>query len=95
MTVRIERTTYRWLAAVSAFSAAGTLFLPGVLHGTAAMNGSARGTALVLLVVGVALCTVVLGGFVRRLQPTAAESLRKNAQRDGGQQAGPERRVGR
>jgi hypothetical protein len=41
------------LAIVAAIAAAGTLFLPGVLAGTAAMNGSARGTALVVLVVAV------------------------------------------
>jgi hypothetical protein len=41
------------LAAVSAAGAAATLFVPEVLRGTAVMNGSARGTALVMLVMGV------------------------------------------
>jgi len=43
----------RWmsalLGAVSALAAAGTAFIPDVLSGTAVMNGSARGTALVVL----------------------------------------------
>jgi hypothetical protein len=42
-----------WLAAVTGIGAGLTFFAPGVLHGTAAMNGSARGTALVLLLAGV------------------------------------------
>ena len=41
------------LAAASAAGAAATFFVPGVLRGPAVMNGSARGTALVMLVVGV------------------------------------------
>ena len=41
------------LAVVSAFAAAGTAFIPDVLSGTAVMNGSARGTALVVLLVAV------------------------------------------
>lgn len=40
------------LAAVSAAGAAATFFVPGVLRGPAVMNGSARGTALVMLIVG-------------------------------------------
>ena len=40
------------LVAVATAAAAGTFFVPGVLRGAAVMNGSARGTALVLLVVG-------------------------------------------
>src|SRR5579862_5766085 len=40
------------LAAVSAAGAAATFFVPNVLRGTAVMNGSARGTALVMLVAG-------------------------------------------
>lgn len=41
------------LAVISALAAAGTAFVPDVLSGTAVMNGSARGTALVVLVLGV------------------------------------------
>lgn len=41
------------LAALSAAGAAATFFVPGVLRGPAVMNGSARGTALVMFVVGV------------------------------------------
>ena len=41
------------LAAVSTIAAAVTLFVPEVLRGPAVMNGSARGTALVMLVGGV------------------------------------------
>ena len=37
------------LGIVSALAAAGTLFIPDVLSGPAVMNGSARGTALVVL----------------------------------------------
>jgi hypothetical protein len=40
------------LAALSAAGAAATFFVPGILRGPAVMNGSARGTALVLLVLG-------------------------------------------
>lgn len=43
------------LAAVAATAAASTLFGSGVLRGTAVMNGSARGTALVALFVAVPL----------------------------------------
>jgi hypothetical protein len=43
------------LTAVSATAAAATLFGTGVLRGTAVMNGSARGTALVALFVAVPL----------------------------------------
>lgn len=41
------------LALVTAAAAAGTFFIPGVLRGPAVMNGSARGTALVVLVVAI------------------------------------------
>jgi hypothetical protein len=41
------------LAVVAAVAAASTAFIPGVLRGTAVMNGSARGTALVVLLVAV------------------------------------------
>jgi hypothetical protein len=41
------------LGAVAAIAAAVTFFVPGVLRGTAVMNGSARGTALVVLFVAV------------------------------------------
>lgn len=37
------------LAVVAALAAASTAFIPGVLHGTAVMNGSARGTGYVVL----------------------------------------------
>ena len=43
------------LAAVSTIGAGATYLVPGVLRGPAVMNGSARGTALVLLVAGVPL----------------------------------------
>lgn len=43
------------LALVTATAAAGTFFGPGVLLGSAAMNGSARGTALVVLVLALPL----------------------------------------
>ena len=46
------------LAAVAAAGAAATFFIPGVLHGTAVMNGSARGTALVVLVAAVPVLVV-------------------------------------
>lgn len=46
------------LAAVAAVAAAGTFFVPGVLRGPAVMNGSARGTALVMLVAGLPLLAV-------------------------------------
>ena len=41
------------LAVVAAFAGAGTAFIPDVLSGTAVMNGSAHGTALVVLLVAV------------------------------------------
>jgi len=52
----LARSTY-WLsgalAVVTAAAAAATFFIPGVLRGPAVMNGSARGTALVVLVVAI------------------------------------------
>jgi hypothetical protein len=46
-----------WLSGLLAAAAAAngllTFLVPGVLHGTAVMNGSARGTALVMLLLGV------------------------------------------
>jgi hypothetical protein len=48
------------LAVVSAVATAGTYFVPGVLRGTAVMNGSARGTAVVMLVAGVPLLAVCM-----------------------------------
>lgn len=62
-----------WLAAgTAAFTATAsicTAFVPGVLRGTAVMNGSARGTALVLLFVAVPLlvasAALVSAGGVR------------------------------
>lgn len=41
------------LAVTAAVTGAVTCFVPGLLRGTAVMNGSARGTALVVLLVGV------------------------------------------
>ena len=41
------------LAGVASAAAAGTVLIPGVLRGPAVMNGSARGTALVVLLVAV------------------------------------------
>jgi len=49
------------LGCVSALGAAGTVLIPDVLSGTAVMNGSARGTALVVLLVAVP----TLAGSVR------------------------------
>jgi hypothetical protein len=46
------------LTVASATAAALTLFMPGVLHGLAAMNGSARGTALVVLFIAVPMLVV-------------------------------------
>src|SRR5579859_3971874 len=46
------------LAVVSAVAAAGTFFVPGLLRGTAVMNGSARGTAIVMLAFGLPLLIV-------------------------------------
>jgi hypothetical protein len=50
------------LAGITAAAAAATFFVPGILRGTAVMNGSARGTALVMLLVAV---PTLLGGAVR------------------------------
>jgi hypothetical protein len=46
------------LAAVSAVGAVITLVVPGVLRGTTVMNGSARGTALIVLVAAVPVLVV-------------------------------------
>ncbi len=48
------------LAAVTAAGAAATFFVDGVLLGPAVMQGSARGTALVLLVAGVPLLVAAM-----------------------------------
>src|ERR1700682_4121511 len=52
----LARSTY-WLsgalALVTALAVAATFFIPGVLRGPAVMNGSARGTALVMIVLGI------------------------------------------
>lgn len=48
------------LAAIAAVASAATLLVPGVLRGTPVMNGSARGTALVALLVAVPLLVAVL-----------------------------------
>jgi hypothetical protein len=53
------------LAAVAATAAAATLFVPGVLRGPAVMNGSARGTALVALVVAVPLLALSMAATAR------------------------------
>jgi len=50
------------LAAVTGGAAAVTFFVPGILRGTAVMNGSAHGTALVMLLVAV---PTLLAGAVR------------------------------
>jgi hypothetical protein len=52
------------LAVVAAVAAASTAFIPGVLHGTAVMNGSARGTGYVVL--GVALPVLLVAMFAGR-----------------------------
>jgi hypothetical protein len=46
------------LTVAGATAAAFTLFMPGVLHGMPAMNGSARGTALVVLFIAVPILVV-------------------------------------
>jgi hypothetical protein len=48
------------LAVVSAVGAAVTFFVPGILTGPAAMNGSARGTALVVLLAAVPLTVAAM-----------------------------------
>lgn len=48
------------LAVVATAAAAATLFIPGLLRGPPAMNGSARGTALVVLVVAVPLLVIAM-----------------------------------
>ncbi len=55
------------LALVSSVAALGTLWWPDLLTGTAVMNGSARGTALVVLVLAVPL---LVGSLSGRLGPT-------------------------
>ncbi|MFI5083240.1 MAG: hypothetical protein ACHQCE_19375 [Streptosporangiales bacterium] len=51
-----------WLSGLLVVTAAGngllTFLVPGVLHGTAVMNGSARGTALAVLLLGVPVLAV-------------------------------------
>ena len=59
------------LAVVSAFAAAGTAFIPDVLSGTAVMNGSARGTALIVLLVAVP----ALAGSMRAAHLGSARGL--------------------
>lgn len=46
------------LAAVAAAGGGATVLVPGVLRGTAVMNGSARGTALVVVVIAVPLLII-------------------------------------
>jgi hypothetical protein len=43
------------LVAFAAMAAGLTLFVPGILRGTAVMNGSARGTAMVALLIAIPL----------------------------------------
>jgi hypothetical protein len=57
-TVRTSGSPSRLLllaAAANAIAAGATFFVPGILNGPAVMNGSARGTALIMLVVGMPL----------------------------------------
>lgn len=59
----IDRTGYwlsGFLAVVAAVAAAGTALVPGVLRGTPVMNGSARGTAFVVLLVAVPALAVAM-----------------------------------
>jgi len=53
------------LAAVAAVASAGTFFVPGVPRGEAVMNGSARGTAAVMLVVGVPVLVLAMWSAAR------------------------------
>jgi hypothetical protein len=53
------------LAAVAAVAAALTCFVPGVLRGPAVMNGSARGTALVVLCLAVPILAQSVPSVVR------------------------------
>jgi hypothetical protein len=48
------------LAVVAAVAGAGTALIPGVLRGTTVMNGSARGTALVVLLIAVPALAVAM-----------------------------------
>ena len=73
---RAASAILRWgllLATVAA--ASGTVFFPDLLRGNAAMNGSARGTALVLLVGAVPLLALGLA----RLGPGGPASGRREA----------------
>jgi hypothetical protein len=73
--VFISGTSTYWLsgslALVTALAAAATFFIPGVLRGPAVMNGSARGTALVILAVGVPALLIAMwsaaNGSIRAL----------------------------
>lgn len=70
----LARSTF-WLsgalALVTAAATAATFFIPGVLRGPAVMNGSARGTALVILLVGVPALLIAMwsaaNGSIRAL----------------------------
>lgn len=63
-----------WLLVVATVVAAGATVLdPGLLHGTAVMNGSARGTALVMLLGGVPL--LVAGMLLARRGSVRALAL--------------------
>ncbi|HXN01265.1 MAG TPA: hypothetical protein VN973_05170 [Candidatus Dormibacteraeota bacterium] len=64
----LARSTY-WLSGaltlVTALAVAATFFIPGVLRGPAVMNGSARGTALVILAVGVPALLIAMGSAAK------------------------------
>ena len=72
----VERRLTTALAVVG-MAATGLSLLPGVLRGPAVMNGSLRGTALVMLVVGVPL--LVVAGVGSRRGSARAELVRTGA----------------
>src|SRR5205085_4971259 len=53
------------LVLVAALASAMTFFVPGVLRGPAVMNGSARGTALVVLLVAVPVLSLSMAAAAR------------------------------
>lgn len=66
--IQPSRAAYRLsiaLAVVAAAASALTFFLPDVLRGPAVMNGSARGTGLIVLVVTVPLLVVAMATTAR------------------------------
>ena len=68
---RLCRIVSTWLAAVALIAAGGSLLFPEVLGGTAVINGNLRGTAFVMLLVGLPL--LVLG--MRATQAGSARGL--------------------